>query len=564
MIRRLALLLLLFVMGTPSLLAQLGEPKSFNNGLVVSATEQASQIGVDIMQKGGNAVDAAVAVNFALAVTYPQAGNIGGGGFMVISLANGTVTTLDFRETAPQQASQDMYLNQNDAYQEQKSRVGALASGIPGTVDGMIRAVRRYGNLPLEIVLQPAIRLAREGFPLTYDLANILNDHAEEFKQYEATADYFLPEDDSSWDEGDLLVQKDLANTLDRISRFGREGFYSGITADHIIETMNRHGGIIGYRDLNQYSSKWREPISAEFNDYTLHMMPPPSSGGVAIKQMLYYLQDFRLDTLGFNSANYIHLLTESMRRSFADRAKFLGDPDHSNIPIDYLTSSFYNDDRFESFNWDSASSSQKISHGKLPAIQESYETTHFSIVDPQGNAVSVTTTLNGWFGSKVSVAGSGFLLNNEMDDFTAKPGEPNQFGLIQGKANAIAPGKRMLSSMTPAIVTKNGAVHMVLGAAGGPRIINTVLQNFLDMSVFDMNAQQAVSAPRIHHQWMPDQLFFEKYTISPDTRIVLKQKGHQLKAINSVGRAHIIRVDSVGNRNSGVDPRGTGHALGF
>ncbi len=559
------LLTFVFVLTAQSeaLFAQIGWAKSYQNAVVVTAEKHASKVGKKILQQGGNAVDAAVAVQFALAVTEPRAGNIGGGGFMVLHMADGGTTSLDFRERAPQKATKDMFIKDGE-YQPDLSRRSALASGVPGVVDGMIKALERYGNLPLETVMAPAIKLAREGYPLTWLQAQDLNDKAEQFEKYHSSKKYFTKKDGSPYQEGDLFVQKDLANTLDRISRMGRDGFYSGVTADRIINTMDELGGIISYSDLKNYESKWRDPVTTTIKGFNLHIMPPPSSGSIAIAQMLTMLEDYNLKELGYNSAEYVHLVTEVMRRAFADRAHFLGDPDFVNIPQLELLTEKYNQQRMESFNWNKASSSDSISHGDPLQYQESKETTHFSIVDKNGNAVGVTTTLNGSFGNKIAVDGAGFLLNNEMDDFTAQPGEPNMFGLIQGKANAVAPKKRMLSSMSPTIVTKNDTTRMVLGAAGGPRIITATFHNFLNMTVFGMEPQAANSAPRFHHQWMPDKLYYEEFGLSPDTREKLKEWGHTLSATGGVGRAHTIYIDDNGLKYGSPDPRGDGTAEGY
>ncbi len=557
------LFIALFISLPNESIAQIGWAKSYDNGIVVSAESHASEVGKKIMQQGGNAVDAAVAVQFALAVTEPRAGNIGGGGFMVLHMADVTTTSLDFRERAPRKASKNMFIKDGE-YQPDLSRRSALASGVPGVVDGMIKALERYGNLPLETVIAPAIKLAREGYPLTWLQAQDLNDKADEFKKYRSSTKYFTKKNGTPFKEGDLFVQKDLAETLDRISRMGRDGFYSGVTADKIVEEMERQSGIISYSDLKNYQSKWRDPITTSFNGYDLHIMPPPSSGSIAIAQMLTMLEDYNLNELGFNSAAYVHLITEVMRRAFADRAHFLGDPDFVNIPQTELMTEKYNKQRMESFSQNKATSSDDISHGNPIQVKESTETTHFSIVDNNGNAVAVTTTLNGSFGNKLAVDGAGFLLNNEMDDFTAQPGEPNMFGLIQGKANAVAPKKRMLSSMSPTIVTKNDSTRMVLGAAGGPRIITATFHNFLNMAVFGMKPQKANSAPRFHHQWMPDKLYYEKFGLSPDTKEKLKEMGHTLSVTSGVGRAHTIYVDENGLKYGAPDPRGDGAAEGY
>jgi len=478
-------------------------------------------------------------------------------------MADGTSASLDFREKAPLQAGRDMYIRNGEVVPE-LSREGALAVGVPGVVDGMIKALEKYGNLPLETVMMPAIKLARDGFRLSWLQAEDLNAHADDFKNYESSAMYFTKTSGEHFEEGDLFVQKDLAETLERISVRGRQGFYSGKTADLIVSEMQKQGGLITYKDLSEYESVWRQPVKAQYRGYELSIMPPPSSGSIAIAQIMSMLAGYDLKELGFNSAEYIHLLTETMRRAFADRAYFLGDPDFVNIPRDTLLSESYNNNRMESFSWEKASPSRELDHGTIPSFSESAETTHFSIVDDEGNAAAVTTTLNGSFGSHVSVGGAGFLLNNEMDDFTAKPGEPNMFGLIQGEANAVEPGKRMLSSMSPAIVTKDGNVRMVLGAAGGPRIITATFMSFLNMAVFDMNAQEAISAPRFHHQWMPDKLYYEAFGISPDTRELLEAKGHELEVRPTVGRGHIIYIGEDNTRHGAADPRGEGTVEGY
>lgn len=542
--------------------AQIGWTKAYENAVVVTAENHASKAGKQILHQGGNAVDAAVAVQFALAVTLPRAGNIGGGGFMVIHRADGTDITLDYREQAPGKAGPNMYIRDGE-YVSDLSREGALAVGVPGVVDGMIKALEKYGSLPLKTVMQPAIKLAKEGYSLSWIQAKTLNNYRESLMKFESSRTYFTKADSTNFEEGDLFIQEDLAKTLERIAAQGRDGFYSGKTADLIVKEMKRNNGLITRDDLKNYESKWRNPIQTEFQEYKLSIMPPPSSGSIAIVQMLEMLKPFDLKKMGYNSADYVHSVTEAMRRAFADRAYFLGDPDFVDIPRDTLLSKAYNRNRMQSYNPEQASSSDSIGHGDVPGFMESSETTHFSIVDKDGNAVAVTTTLNGSFGSKLAVGGAGFMLNNEMDDFTAKPGEPNMFGLIQGKANAIEPGKRMLSSMSPTIVTKGDSVRMVIGAAGGPRIISATLQNFLNMAVFEMNAQEAVSAPRFHHQWMPDEIRYEEFGISNDTRHVLKEMGHNLTT-GSVGRAHIIFVDKNGTRHGAPDPRGDGAAEGY
>lgn len=561
-LRHLSTLLIAFLLLTSSVAGQVFESKNYNNGLVVSAEKHASEIGNEILQQGGNAVDAAVAVQFALAVTLPRAGNIGGGGFMVVHLANGETAALDFREKAPEKATRDMYVR-NGEFKSDLSWEGILAVGVPGTVDGMIKALERYGKMPLDMVLQPAIKLAREGYPLSFSQAESLNNRRDTFKKYQASAKYFTTGDTTLFKEGDLFIQEDLANTLERVARFGREGFYAGPVADAIVNEMERYRGLITYSDLYNYASKWRDPIEIEFRDYKLHIMPPPSSGSIAIAQILEMIDDYPLEEMGHNSAEYVHLLSEAMRRAFADRSYYLGDPDFVDIPMQELMSEDYNTQRMSGFSPDTVTSSSTLTHGQIAGYSEPDETTHFSVIDSEGNAVAVTTTLNGSFGSHVSVSGAGFLLNNEMDDFSAQPGEPNAYGLIGAEANAIEPGKRMLSSMSPAIISKDGNVDMVIGAAGGPRIITATLQSFLNRALFGMRSQQATTFPRFHHQWLPDMLFIDDFGLSPDTQNLLKEKGHAIFPMPGIGRAHNIFVESNGSYSSGVDPRGDGYASG-
>jgi len=557
-------LILLLLLLPVAAQAQTGWSKGYDSGIVVSATEQASQVGVDILKAGGNAIDASIAVHFALAVTFPAAGNIGGGGFMVLRFPDGSSTTLDFRETAPAAASRDMYLDANGNIIEGLSLFGHLASGIPGSVDGMVQAWEQYGSLPWKTLIEPSIKLAREGFPLGWQEANGLNRSKERFSNYEGSRKIFVKNDGTPWKEGDLFQQEDLARTLERIANNGRDGFYSGETARLIIEEMARGKGIITQADLDSYEARWRRPVTLNFKDYRLITMGPPSSGGIVMGQILGMIEDHDLEKMGFNSAATIHLLSEAMRRAYADRSEHLGDSDFYPVPQKGLLDPAYLKERMASFDANKASLSKDISPGK-PAAKESEETTHFSVVDPSGMAVSVTTTINGGYGSYVTVDGAGFLLNNEMDDFSSKPGSPNLYGLLGGEANAIEPGKRMLSAMTPTIVEQNGELRMVLGTPGGSTIITTVLQTFLNMGVFGMNAQQAVAAPRMHHQWMPDRISLDPFGFSPDTIRLLENMGHTIQVRNSyVGRADIIYIDKEGRRWGGADPRGEDATKGF
>jgi gamma-glutamyltranspeptidase/glutathione hydrolase len=617
------LIFALTMLASSSIWAQVGWNKAYENGLVVSAEGVASEVGRHILQQGGNAVDAAIAVQFALAVTLPRAGNLGGGGFMVVHMADGTVASLDFRERAPGLAHRDMYLDSGGNYLSDLSKTGALAVGVPGTVDGMVNAHARFGSLPWADLVAPAIALAREGYALSYSQASSLNYTGSAFAPFEASRKYFwaLCEKPSvstntakatnlamasnaakaantstsnvtntarakdpgaeaaimsgkdtektsgeacrTFVEGEHFQQSDLARTLEAVAEKGREGFYGGWVADRIVQTMEKYDGLISHEDLKAYESVWREPYEMDFRGYRLHIMPPPSSGSIAVGQILRMMETQELDSLEHHSAAYYHLLAEAMRRAFADRAHYLGDPDFYPVPSKALSESDYAAERMASFDPNRATPSDKIRHGEVSMIKESYETTHFSIIDAQGNAVGITTTLNGSFGSKLAVDGAGFLLNNEMDDFSAQPGTPNMFGLLGGEANAIEPGKRMLSSMTPIIVSKDGQVRMVAGAAGGPRIITATLQNVLNVLLFDMNAQQANAAPRIHHQWYPDRLLFDPMSLSADTQALLRAQGHELGQTN-LARVHSIVVDSQGRLTGGVDPRGDGYAAGY
>ncbi|PKD45201.1 gamma-glutamyltransferase [Rhodohalobacter barkolensis] len=544
--------------------AQVGQPESFKNGVVTSADQYASEAGLEILQKGGNAIDAAVAVQFALAVTLPRAGNIGGGGFMVLHTQNGEVNTLDFREKAPSRASRDMYLDEDGNYLSEKSKIGGLASGVPGTVDGMITALERYGTFALEVVMEPAIRLAEEGYTLTHSQARSLNSAADRLREFEGSREIFIKPDGSPWNAGDQFVQRDLAETLKRIANMGRRGFYSGLTGRMIVDEMRRAGGIITLRDLRDYKSVWRDPIKAEFMDYELFMMPPPSSGGIVFKQVLEMLHELNIEEYSLNSADYVHRLAESFRRSFADRNYWLGDPDYANVPMEELQNNRYLTNRISNFDPKNASSSEDISHGEFNEYEESDETTHFNVADQYGNVVAVNTTLNGSFGSFVTVSGAGFLMNNEMDDFSAKPGEPNMFGLIGAEANSIEPGKRMLSSMSPTIAIKDGKPVFAGGGAGGPRIITATLQNFLNIALFDMNALEAISAPRIHHQWLPDQLYVEGLYFSEDTIHNLTEYGHQVQKIGNIALTHLILIDPEGLMQGAADSRSYGSVAGY
>ena len=435
---------------------------------------------------------------------------------------------------------------------------------MPGTVDGMISALERHGTLPLEVILEPAMRLAKEGFELTHSHAESLNRHRVDFLKYEGSSNTFIKSDGSYWESGDLFKQPELAETFERIARRGRDGFYSGYTARLIIDEQQRQGGLMTLRDLRNYESVWRTPITKNFSSHRLYMMPPPSSGGVVMSQVLSMIDNINPDSIGVNSSQYIHTLSEALRRSFADRNYFLGDPDFVDMPVETLLSESYNNSRFSDFDTNSATQSSVVTHGRITGYTESDETTHFSVVDSEGNAVAVTTTLNGSYGSHVTVSGAGFLMNNEMDDFSAKPGEPNMYGLIGAEANSIKPDKRMLSSMSPTIVTQNGLLKMVAGGSGGPTIITAVLQNILNHIVYGMSATEAISAPRFHHQWLPDFIRTERYTLPSDVTGALRQKGHEIQVVGSLARTHIIVIDDDGQRTGAADPRGYGSVSGY
>ena len=529
--------------------------------MVVSAKKEASIVGSDILQKGGNAYDAMIATHFALAVVYPVAGNIGGGGFMVYRDKNGKKGALDFREKAPITAYKDMYLDSLGNVIKNKSVLGAHAVGIPGSVAGIFEVYKKFGSLPFKALIQPAIDLAKNGFTITRKQADDLNNATDRFRKVNNYKTIF----DKEWKAGDLLIQDELAKTLERIRDFGKDGFYKGKTADFLVNYITELGGIITHEDLEKYEAIWRKPIEFSYKDYQITSMTLPASGGICLAQILKSIEPFDISKIEHNSTKYIQLLTEAEKRSYADRAYYLGDIDFINVPIDSLTATSYINKRMETFSWDKATPSLEISHGKILGY-ESDETTHYSIVDQFGNAVSVTTTLNTGYGSKVLVKGAGFFLNNEMDDFSSKPGTPNVYGLVGSKTNAIAPEKRMLSSMTPTIVEKDGKLLMVVGTPGGSTIITSVLQNIINVVDYNMGMQEAVNQPRFHHQWLPDVIRMEPHSFSDATKKELEHLGYSILERNSliIGRVDAILVLPDGKLEGGADPRGDDNAAGF
>ncbi|HEV9035239.1 MAG TPA: gamma-glutamyltransferase, partial [Puia sp.] len=502
-----------------------------NHGAVVSAHPLASHAGMEILRQGGNAFDAAITTQLVLAVVYPAAGNIGGGGFMVAHTADGKNITLDYREKAPTAATRDMYLDADGNPRTDLSQNGHLASGVPGTIAGIFDELR-YAKLGFPRLIQPAIDLAENGFALTASEARGLNSAQKAFRKYNTVLPVFVNE--RGWKAGDTLIQKDLARTLRRIRDLGAKGFYEGETARLIVAEMQRGKGIITMSDLKGYTAKERQPAIFPYKQYTVVTMPLPSSGGVILQQMMKMVEDQPLASYGFGSVKAVHLMTEVERLAYADRAKYLGDRDFYSVPVDTLTSHAYLQRRMAEIQPARAGSSKDIGAGMLSPKSE--ETTHFEVVDDQGNAVSITTTLNGGYGSKVVVGGAGFFLNNEMDDFSVKPGVPNMYGAVGTEANAIAPGKRMLSSMTPTIVLEKGKVYLVVGTPGGTTITTSVFQTLLDILDFGLSAEDAVNKPKFHHQWLPDSLYVEK-TFPSDTREKLTNMGYNISQRGSIGR---------------------------
>ncbi|MCL9646696.1 MULTISPECIES: gamma-glutamyltransferase [Pantoea] len=530
-------------------------PVKAQHGMVASVDAMATQVGVDILRQGGNAVDAAIAVGFALAVTHPQAGNLGGGGFMLLRTASGRTAAIDFREMAPARASRDMFLDKQGNADSKLSLTSHLASGTPGTVAGFALAAKKYGTLPLRTLLAPAIKLARDGIIVNDALADDLATYGKENLINHATSRaIFYKADGRPYQKGDRLVQKNLARSLQLIAQQGADAFYTGRIADEIAGEMAQHGGLIGKADLAAYRAVERKPVSGTYRGYEVFSMPPPSSGGIHIVQILNILENFDLAKWGFGSADAMQVMAEAEKYAYADRSEYLGDPDFVKVPQQALTSKAYARTLAQQIDVSKARPSSEIKPGKL-APYESNQTTHFSVVDKAGNAVAVTYTLNTYFGSGIVAGNSGILMNNEMDDFSAKPGTPNVYGLVGGEANAIQPAKRPLSSMSPTIVAKEGKTWLVTGSPGGSRIITTVLQMVVNSIDFGMNVAEATNAPRFHHQWLPDQLRVEK-GFSPDTLRLLEAKGQHVKVLPAMGSTQSIMIGPDGMRYGASDPR--------
>ena len=530
-----------------------------NNGMVVSARQEASKIGVEVLKKGGNAFDAMVATELALAVSYPSAGNIGGGGFMVFRKSDGTTGALDYRERAPINSTSDMYLDENNNIIEGLSMIGGLAVGVPGTIAGVFEAHEKHGSLTIDELIKPVIDLARNGVIVTENQKNRINENRKYFQLANKTKILF----DNDFKTNDTIKYPNLASTLEKIMINGRDEFYKGKTAKKLVEFIQNNGGIISMQDLEAYEPVWRDPIIFNYEGLKIISMSPPSSGGICINQIMKMIEPYDLVNYGHNSSDYIKLLVEAERRSFADRSHFLGDPDFIKIPVKKLTNKEYLVNRMNDFSFDLPTDSNNIGYGDIQVI-ESDETTHYSIVDQYGNALAVTTTLNGTFGSKLYSNELGFFLNNEMDDFSSKPGYPNMYGLVGGEANKIEPKKRMLSSMTPTIVEKNDELYMTLGTPGGSTIITSVVQTILNVHEFNMTMQEAVNSPRFHHQWKPDSIRIESDYFDSKVKDELLKSGYRLTDKGSIGRVDGILVKKGKTLEGGADKRGDDTAVGF
>jgi len=532
----------------------------YKNGIVVSAKIEASQAGISVLKQGGNAFDAMIATDLALSVVYPNAGNLGGGGFLVYRLSDSSLGSLDFREKSPSSSTKNMYLDENENEIKGLSTLGGLSVGIPGTVAGLFKVYEKYATLPLEKLFEPAIELAENGYVLTEKQANSLNSSRNDINLLNQDLLLF----NKKFSEGDLFINKALGKTLRLILKNGRDEFYKGSISKKIINYVNNKNGILKEEDFENYEAVWRKPLKFKYKKLNIITMGPPSSGGIVLGQILKMIEPFDVSNFNHNSTEYIQLLVEAQRRSFADRGEYLGDPDFNYIPVDELLNKEYLNERMNTFNFEKSTSSDLISYGKID-FNESEETTHYSIVDKFGNAVSVTTTLNGNYGSKLFPSELGFFLNNEMDDFSIKPGIPNMYGLIGGEVNAIEPNKRMLSSMTPTIVEKNNNLFLVLGSPGGPTIITSVLQTILNSEEFNFNIEKAVNSPRFHHLFLPDLIFYEKNTINQSDKNLLNSKGYFLNERNSViGRVDAIHVDKDGFLFGGADKRGDDKSIGY
>lgn len=512
-------------------------------GLVLSSHELANKIGKEVLDKGGNAIDAAVAVGYALAVVHPAAGNIGGGGFAVIHLANGENTTLDFREMAPLKANKNMYLNDKGEVIKDASTIGYLAAGVPGTVKGMSAMLDRYGTMKLKDLMAPAIRLAEKGYIINDRQESTMLEVKDIFKKFDSSSKYFLKKDSSTYKSGDLFIQKDLAKTLKLIAKEGPDAFYKGKIADLIVADMAKNKGIITKEDLAQYQAIWRKPVKGTYRGYDIISMSPPSSGGTHIIQILNIMENADIKKLGFASSKTLHIMAEAMRQAYADRSEYMGDPDFIKIPLDKLISKEYAKEIYAKIPKDKALPSSKVKPG-LVQIHEGHNTTHYSVLDSKGNAVSITYTINASYGSGAAIEGAGFLLNNEMDDFSIKPGVPNLYGLVGGEANAIGPKKRPLSSMSPTIILKDGKVFMVVGSPGGSRITTTVLQVISNVIDHEMDISTAVEAPRFHMQWLPDEIRTEPFGIIKDVQNNLEKMGYKITKKPYMGDVNAIMVD--------------------